>query len=252
MWFRFSDAQLIEWYNSHHHVRDILPPEANGYGLATWRSERTASVGYLDEENVFVDFGAGARKANGKQDGGDALELQVRVGGLSKSDVLSQVARELNREGRAALEDAAREGKEPPEWAQELLTENGWAYYDYFKRTKVKRAAKQRSAEESAGEDAARQEVIPAPPAKLAPQGIAEEPQAQRPPRGLDHVEVAHTIFLYARRVGYPRLQIGDIVIEVGRGWSDFVYSPKITWEQRLQVYEYVLATPDAGGEPSA
>lgn len=252
MWFAFSDAQLIEWFNSHHHVRDILPPESNGYGLAGWRDERTASVGYLDEENVFVDFGAGARQANGRQDGGDALELQVRVSGLSKSDVLSQAARELNREGRAALEDAAREGKEPPEWIQELLTENGWAYYDYYRRTKGKRAGKQEPVEEAAGENDARQEETSAMlPVEPAPQEMAAAPR--RSPQGPDHVEVAHTIFLYARRVGYPRLQIGDIVIEAGRGWSGFVYSPNVTWEQRLQVYEYVLATPDAGSsEPSA
>lgn len=252
MWFAFSDAQLIEWFNSHHHVRDILPPELNGYGLASWRGERTASVGYLDEENVFVDFGAGARQANGRQDGGDALELQVRVSGSSKSAVLSQVARELNAEGRTVLEDAAREDKEPPEWIQELLTENGWAYYDYFKRTKGKRAGKQGPAEEAAGESAAGQEMIAVLPMEPVAQEVVEE-RPPRSPRGPDHVEVAHTIFLYARRVGYPRLQLGDIVIEAGRGWSGFVYSPNVSWEQRLRVYEYVLATPDvSSGEPSA
>jgi len=87
-------------------------------------------------------------------------------------------------------------------------------------------------------------------PAELAPQEIAEEPHAQRPPRGPDHIEVAHASFAYARRIGYPRLHIGDSVIEAGRGWMGFVYSPNVTWEQRLQVYQYVLATPD--GEPSA
>jgi len=246
MWFAFSEEQLIEWYNSHHHVRDILPAERNGYGLASWRGERTASVGFLDEENVWVDFGSGARKANGKQDGGDALELQVRVSGQSKAAVLSQVARDLNVAARAELEAAAREGKNPPAWVEELLTENGWAYYDYYQRTQAKRVAKQQPAEHSG--DAAGQEV--APPAELAPREIPESHE-QRPPRGPDHVEVAHAIFEYARRIGYPRLQIGDIVIEAGRGWMGFVYSPKVTWEQRLQVYQYVLATPDVGGEAS-
>ena len=110
MWFAFSEEQLIERYNSHHHVRDILPAERNGYGLASWRGERTASVGFLNEENVWVDFGSGARKVNGRQDGGDALELQVRVSGQSKATVLSQVARDLNTVARTALEAAAREG----------------------------------------------------------------------------------------------------------------------------------------------
>lgn len=249
MWFAWSDEQLIEWFNSRHHVRDILPAEHNGYGLASWRGERTASVGYLDEENVWVDFGAGARKADGKQDGGDALELQVRVSRQSKGDVLSQVGRDLKNAARAALESAASQGEEPPAWVQELLTDNGWSYYDYYRRTQAKRATKQQPEVEAAGENAAGQEVIPTQP---VPQEITEESHGQRPPRGPDHVEVASTIFAYARRIGYPRLQIGDIVIEAARGWTGFVYSPKVTWEQRMAVYNYILATPDAGGEPSA
>lgn len=244
MWFAFSEEQLIEWYNSHHHVRDLLPSEKNGFGLASWRGERTASVGYLDEENVWVDFGSGARKSNGKQDGGDALELHVRVSEQSKATALSQVARDLNAEARAALESAASQGEEPPTWVQELLTENGWAYYDYYRRTQAKRARQQPAHEE-----------FPVAPITEAVEPGEVTPTAsheQRPQGGPDHVEVAHAIFAYARRIGYPRLQIGDIVIEAGRGWTGFVYSPKVTWEQRLQVYQYVLATPDAGGEPSA
>jgi hypothetical protein len=131
----------------------------------------------------------------------------------------------------------------------------GKAYYDYYRRTQAKRVAKQRPAEHSAGEDAAGSipgrptDVVPL--VELAPHDVPlAESYEQRPPRGPDHIEVARAIFAYAKRIGHPRLQIGDIVIEAGRGWMGFVYSPKVTWEQRLQVYQYVLASPD--GEPSA
>ena len=93
------------------------------------------------------------------------------------------------------------------------------------------------SAADAAGEGVSRARGAPA---KLPPQERAEEPPAQRPPRGPDHVEVAHAIFAYARRISYRRLHIGDIVIEAGRGWMGFVYSPNVTWEQRLQVYQII------------
>ena len=132
-----------------------------------------------------------------------------------------------------------------PAWIEELLTENGWAYDDYYQRMQAKRAAKQQLAEHS--EDADGQEKYPdhtmdvVPPTELVPHEIPG-PYEQRPSSmEPDHVEVAHAIFAYARRIGYPRLQIGDIVIEADRGWTGFVYSPEVTWEQRLQVYQYVL-----------
>ncbi len=46
-------------------------------GLVSWRGEHTARVGLC--EDGWVDFGANARRADGKQDGGDVLELTVRV-----------------------------------------------------------------------------------------------------------------------------------------------------------------------------
>jgi len=254
MWFAFSDEQLIEWFNARHHVRAILPPESNGYGLASWRVERTASVGYLDEENVWVDFGAGARKHNGKQDGGDALELQVRVSGLAKSAVLSQVARELNAEARAVLEDAARAGAEPPEWVLELITENGWSYYDYYARTKGKgaSAAEHQEPQPAPEERPALEEERRVAATMVSTPALSEElPRQSMPQHAPKYHEVWEVILGYGRRIGYPRLQVGDIVIEAGRGWAGFVYAPKVTREQRLQVYNYILATPDAGSEPS-
>src|SRR5258706_12719080 len=44
-WFQFTPDQLAAWYNARTRVQDVLPPVKNGMGLASWRGERTASVG---------------------------------------------------------------------------------------------------------------------------------------------------------------------------------------------------------------
>jgi hypothetical protein len=98
-------------------------------GLAGWRGERTASVGYTRDGQGWVDFGASARRGNGRQDGGDALELESRISEQSKPETMSQAARDLVKEARAALESAARSGQQPPMWVQELLTPAGKAHY---------------------------------------------------------------------------------------------------------------------------
>jgi len=54
-WFQFTPAQLAAWYNEHTRVQDVLPPEKNGMGLASWRKERTASVGLRTDG--WVDSG---------------------------------------------------------------------------------------------------------------------------------------------------------------------------------------------------
>src|SRR5205807_468909 len=99
----------------------------NGMGLASWRSERTASVGL--RENGWVDFGASARRHDGKQDGGDALELTVRVNQEAKPEVMRQIARQLMREAREAMESAAWAGEPPPAWVQPFMTPAGWQRY---------------------------------------------------------------------------------------------------------------------------
>ena len=76
-WFQFTPAMLSAWYNERTQVQEVLSPEKNGMGLASWRGEHIASVGL--RAGGWVDFGASARRNNGKQDGGDALELTVRV-----------------------------------------------------------------------------------------------------------------------------------------------------------------------------
>ncbi len=129
LWFAFSQEQIIARFNETHHVCNLLETQPNGYGLATWRGEHTASVGFFDKENAWIDFGATARHGNGRHDGGDALELYVRLSGREKQDVMRDLARDLNREARNALEEAARAGLEPPGWVSQLLTESGWHYY---------------------------------------------------------------------------------------------------------------------------
>ena len=137
-WFRFTPAQLAAWYNERTQVQDILPPEKNGMGLASWRGERTASVGL--RADGWVDFGASARRGDGKQDGGDALELQVRVTQDTKPEVMRQIARQLIREARAAMESAAWRGEPPPSWVQAFMSPAGWQRYHAL-RTEAARAA---------------------------------------------------------------------------------------------------------------
>ncbi|HEX6554684.1 MAG TPA: hypothetical protein VF026_18095 [Ktedonobacteraceae bacterium] len=127
LWFHFTPAQLAAWYNQRQKVADILPREQNGMGLASWRGERTASVGLREEG--WIDFGASARRADGKQDGGDALELTVRLNDEPKSQVMRQMARQLVSQARQALESAAHGGKQPPQWVQVFMSKAGWDHY---------------------------------------------------------------------------------------------------------------------------
>jgi hypothetical protein len=126
-WFQFTPAQLTAWYNARTPVQEVLPPEKNGMGLASWRGEHTASVGLRTDG--WVDFGASARRVNGKQDGGDALELAVRVTQEAKPEVMRKLAQQLVQEAREAMEGAAWRGEEPPVWVVEFITEAGWERY---------------------------------------------------------------------------------------------------------------------------
>jgi hypothetical protein len=127
LWFQFTPAQLATWYNERNKVQALLPLEKNGMGLASWRGEHTASVGL--REDGWVDFGASARRADGKQDGGDALELRVRVTEEAKSEVMREIARQLVSEAREAVESAAHCGEQPPPWVQAFMSKAGWEHY---------------------------------------------------------------------------------------------------------------------------
>ena len=131
-WFHFTPAQLAAWYNERHSLEELRPLEQNGMAYSPTVSERTPSTDFFltqHGEERWADHSARVRRANGRPDGGDALELRIRLSGQSKPEVLRQVGRELVQEARAALESAAVSGKLPPTWVQELLTPAGKAHY---------------------------------------------------------------------------------------------------------------------------
>ncbi len=130
LWFHFTPAQLAEWYSTRHEIQEMLPPEKNGMGLAAWRGERTASVGYTKDGEGWVDFGASAARPGGKRDGGDALELAARITQQTKPEVMREVARALVSEAREAMESAGRSGQLPPAWVQALMSPAGWGRYE--------------------------------------------------------------------------------------------------------------------------
>ncbi len=94
-------------------------------------SERTPSTGYFETPGGerWTDFSARARRADSHPDGGDALELYVRLQGGSKATVLRELGRAMVAEARAALEHAARSGAQPPSWVQAIMTKAGWEHY---------------------------------------------------------------------------------------------------------------------------
>jgi hypothetical protein len=127
LWFAWTPQYLAAWWNDRHSVDELLPTERNGYGLACWRGERTASVAKRGQR--WADFGASARQADGGPDTGDAFELLVRLREAPKAEVMREAARELLETAREALESAAREGEPVPAWLEDILTEAGRAHY---------------------------------------------------------------------------------------------------------------------------
>lgn len=128
LWFAFTPAYVAAWYNARNKVHDLLTPESNGYGLASWRGERTASVAFRGDQ--WTDFGASVRRSDGTQDSGDALELQTRLSQEPKPEVLRRVGKELVCEARSALECAAWNSEPIPAWLEEIITEAGRAHYE--------------------------------------------------------------------------------------------------------------------------
>jgi len=100
-WFQFTPAKLAAWYNERYDVTDIIEFDTHGMANASviGRPERTPSLGYTTDRKRFTDFGVSARRANGKPDGGDVLELRVRVNaaqdGMSKSETMREIARQV-------------------------------------------------------------------------------------------------------------------------------------------------------------
>ena len=126
LWFAVTDAEAAAWYNQSTTCRDLLPPQASGYGLATWRGERTASVSYVGDG--WVDRGAGGG------DAGDALELYCRLSGVARPEALRGIVRGIVRIARAELESAARQSCNLPVWVEAITTPAGWTQYDALRR----------------------------------------------------------------------------------------------------------------------
>ncbi len=126
-WFAFTSAYVATWWNARHDLDELLPSEANGYGLATWRGECEGSV--AKRAGRWADFGQSARRQDGNPDTGDALELQVRLTQTPKPEILREAAKALVAEARATLEGAARGGQPLPEWLEAILTDAGRAHY---------------------------------------------------------------------------------------------------------------------------
>lgn len=129
LWFGWTHAYVAAWWNERHSVDELLDTDRKGYGLATWRGERTASVAIDKSGQHWTDFGAGARQSNGSPDSGDALELKQRITGVPKTEVMQEAARELLQVARNTLESAARSGQPIPAWLEEIIRDPGRKYY---------------------------------------------------------------------------------------------------------------------------
>jgi hypothetical protein len=134
LWFWITDRDAVTWFNSRTTARDLLPPADNGYGLARWRNERTASVGYRPDGG-WVDHGAGGRRADGQPDGGDPLDLYCRVEHIDRPQALRRIVRNMVAQARAELEAAARAGRHPAPWVCRICSPAGWARYDALRLT---------------------------------------------------------------------------------------------------------------------
>jgi hypothetical protein len=132
LWFQFTPAQLSALYNEQHPLQDMLKLELNGMAFSPSVQERTPSTAITKDGRVWVDFSACARQGDGKHDGGDALELAARRNGETKTNkrgTMQEAARTLVCEAKAALEEAAREGRAPPSWVASIMTKAGWQHY---------------------------------------------------------------------------------------------------------------------------
>src|SRR5579875_1982275 len=266
LWFAWTPQYLAQWWNRQHSLEELLPSEGNGYGLARWRGERTASVAKRGEH--WADFGAGARQSDGSPDTGDALELQVRLSGEPKPEVMRQAARELLKTARETLESAAREGLPLPAWLEDIITEAGRAHYERCAaqagHEKVSRILPPFDPATHADQD---QQAAPAPrqedgatgglpgfslprpdpsASKMLPGGGDEgyrEPARAVPSSSalMAEIERLEEIKQYGERQGWAALLIDGVeVIPAGRpAWLRFLWLSGAKDKHR-QVYEYI------------
>jgi hypothetical protein len=133
LWFQFTPAQVAAWYNERHDTDDFLTFDRHGMANASeiGRPEHTPSVASTKDRKRFTDFGASARREDGRPDGGDVLELAARIDG-DKAEVMSQAAKEMVREARKVLESAARSGIQPPAWVQAIMSQAGHEHFNHL------------------------------------------------------------------------------------------------------------------------
>jgi hypothetical protein len=129
--FHYTPRQVADWYNAHHTADDLLDFDRNGLANAglIGRPERTPSLARTRDGQHWSDFGAEARRLDGRPDGGDALELLVRITSVPKVEILRQLGKVLVASARAELERAARSGLLPEQWVQDIMSEAGWTHY---------------------------------------------------------------------------------------------------------------------------
>jgi len=126
--FAVTEKEAIAWFNARHDVRELLPKEHNGYARATWRGERTPSVGYLPN-NAWIDYGRGGQ-AGGRRDGGDAFDALCRLKGLDRGAALEQIVLPaLLAEAKTLLDGAAHTGAGVPGWVASITSPAGWERY---------------------------------------------------------------------------------------------------------------------------
>ncbi len=131
LWFHYTPRQVADWYNARHTADDLIDFDRNGMANAgeIGRPERTSSLARTRDGQHWSDFGAGALHDDGHLDGGDVLELLVRMSEERKAEILRQLGQEMIAEARADLEQAARADVLPSSWVQEIMSEAGWDRY---------------------------------------------------------------------------------------------------------------------------
>lgn len=131
LWFHYTPRQLADWYNERHSADDLIDFDRSGMANAgeIGRPELTPSLARTRDGQHWTDFGAGALHDDGRTDGGDVLELLVRMNDGRKAEILRQLGQEMIVEARADLERAARSGVLPSPWVQHIMSEAGWTHY---------------------------------------------------------------------------------------------------------------------------
>jgi hypothetical protein len=257
LWFAWTPAQLAAWWNERHTIDELLPGGRNGYGLASWRGERTPSVARRGEQ--WTDFGASARRADGNPDTGDALELHVRLTGAPKPEVMRAAAQELLQEARQALENAASNGEPLPAWVVEIITPAGREHYarvasqsGYIDQAAAAQEERHEHAlrnDDQAQASTLERQALVAPaisdqdseqggPPGFSPRNPASAVPSSNPMQTMAMLEVIKD---YGRAREWEALVIdGEEIIPAGRSnWLHFVWLSQQQDQQR-HVYEYI------------